>query len=116
MRWRVCRILVIFVRQGPTGKLGGVQMKKWRVLGILAVGALITGAGVAAAGNFTSSAQSDFYASGEHQFYMWCPASGSHMATETGKNAEDAQLRLYETSKAAGHSACWPVWQGRARV
>ncbi len=87
-----------------------------RALGILTAAVLFTGAGVAAAGNFTSSADTDFYASGEHQFYMWCPASGNYMATETGRNAEDAQLRLYEASKAAGHSGCWPVWQGRARV
>ena len=91
-------------------------MVKRRVLGILAACAIFTGAGVAAAGNFTSSAQSDYYAAGEHQFYMWCPASGNYMTTETGKDAEDAQLRLYEASKAAGHSGCWPVWQGRARV
>lgn len=91
-------------------------MTKWRVLGILAAGAIFTGAGVAAAGSFASSAQTDFYASGEHEFYMWCPASANFTATETGKNAEDAQLRLYEASIAAGHSACWPVWQGRAHV
>jgi hypothetical protein len=91
-------------------------MTKRRVLGILAAAAIFTGAGVAAAGNFTTSAQTDFYASGQHQFYLWCPASTSHMAAETGRNAEDAQLRLYEASKAAGHSACWPVWQGRAHI
>jgi hypothetical protein len=83
---------------------------------IVAAAALFTGAGVAAAGSFTSSAQTDFYAAGEHQFYMWCPASGNYMATETGKSAEDAQLRLYDAAKAAGHSACWPLWQGRAKV
>ncbi|HTT83197.1 MAG TPA: hypothetical protein VMF67_06935 [Rhizomicrobium sp.] len=87
-----------------------------RFLVILAAGAIFTGAGVAAAGNFTSSAQSDFYAPGEHQFYMWCPASEDYMATETGRNAEDAQLRLYDASKAAGRAGCWPVWQGRLRT
>jgi hypothetical protein len=87
-----------------------------RVLGVLAAAIIFTGAGVAAAGSFTSSADSDFYAAGEHQFYMWCPASGNYMTTETGANAEDAQLRLYNAAKAAGHNACWPVWQGRARV
>jgi hypothetical protein len=86
-----------------------------RILGALAAAAIFTGAGVAAAGNFTSSAQTDFYAPGEHQFYVWCPASGNYMATETGRNAEDAQLRLYDVSKAAGHAACWPLWQGRVR-
>lgn len=87
-----------------------------RVLVSLAAAAILTGAGVAAAGSFTSSAQTDYYASGEHQFYMWCPASTNYMATETGKDAEDAQLRLYESAKATGHSACWPVWQGRAHI
>ena len=87
-----------------------------RVLVILAAAAMFTGAGVAAAGNFTSSAGTDYYAAGEHQFVMWCPASGNYMATETGKNAEDAQLRLYDAAKSAGHNGCWPVWQGRARV
>jgi hypothetical protein len=93
-----------------------LTMTKLRVLGILAAAAIFTGAGVAAAGSFTSSAQADFYASGEHQFYMWCPASANFTATETGKNAEDAQLRLYNASIAAGRSGCWPVWQGRAHV
>jgi hypothetical protein len=87
-----------------------------RVLVILAAAAILTGAGVAAAGSFASSAQTDYYAGGEHQFVMWCPASGNYMATETGKDAEDAQLRLYDAAKATGHSACWPVWQGRVRA
>jgi hypothetical protein len=91
-------------------------MTKWHVLGILAAGVIFTGAGVAAAGNFTSSAQTDFYASGEHQFYMWCPTSRSYLTTEAGSNAEDAQLRLYDASRTAGHNACWPVWQGRVRT
>jgi len=91
-------------------------MTKWRVLAVLAAGVMFVGAGVAAAGSFTSSAQSDFYAAGQHEFYMWCPASANYMTTETGRDAEDAQMRLYESSKAAGHTGCWPVWQGRARI
>jgi hypothetical protein len=35
------------------------------------------------------------------------------MAIEAGRDAEDAQLRLYQEAKAAGQTACWPVWQGR---
>ena len=35
------------------------------------------------------------------------------MATEYGKNAEDAQMKLYNAAKADGKSTCWPVWQGR---
>jgi hypothetical protein len=91
-------------------------MTKWRVPAILAASVIFIGAGVAAAGSFTSSAQTDFYAAGQHQLYMWCPASSDYMATETGRNAEDAQLRLYDASKAAGHARCWPVWQGRVRA
>lgn len=86
----------------------------WRVIGVMMAGAIF-GAGVAAAGSFTSSADTDFYASGHHQFYMWCPASKDYMATGTGRSAEDAQLRLYDASKATGHTSCWPVWQGRIR-
>jgi hypothetical protein len=35
------------------------------------------------------------------------------MATSSGRNAEDAQLKLYQSLKASGRSTCWPVWQGR---
>jgi hypothetical protein len=75
--------------------------------------AAMAGASIAAAGNFTTAAHSDFYSGGRHQFYVWCGGTGDHMAIEAGKDAEDAQLRLYQQSKAAGHTACWPVWQGR---
>ena len=30
-----------------------------------------------------------------------------------GKNAEDAQMKLYDSVKAKGKNSCWPVWQGR---
>jgi hypothetical protein len=79
------------------------------VVGCLA----LAGASIAAAGNFTTAARSDFYSAGRHQFYVWCGGAGDHMAIESGSDAEDAQMRLYEQSKAAGHTACWPVWQGR---
>ena len=75
--------------------------------------AALTGASIAAAGNFSTAAQSDYYSPGRHQFYLWCGGSGDRMAIESGKDAEDAQLRLYEATKAAGHTSCWPVWQGR---
>ncbi|HEX3666428.1 MAG TPA: hypothetical protein VHU23_14480 [Rhizomicrobium sp.] len=91
-------------------------MTKWRVLGLLTAATIFTAAGMATASNFTSSAQTDYYAPGAHQFYMWCPASSNYMAMETGKSAEDAQLRLYDAAKATGRNGCWPVWQGRARV
>jgi hypothetical protein len=87
-----------------------------RVLGGVAGAMLFAAAGVAAAGNFASSAHSDFFASGKHQFYVWCAGSADYMATATGRDAEDAQLRLYGAIKASGHSTCWPVWQGRVRT
>ncbi len=87
-----------------------------RILGAVTCGLIFIAAGVAAAGNFSSSAQTDFFSPGKHQFYVWCPGSADYLASETGKNAEDAQLRLYSAGKAMGHSACWPLWQGRART
>jgi hypothetical protein len=87
-----------------------------RVLGAMAGGAIFIAAGVAAAGGSMSSAQNDYYSSGEHEFYVWCPGATDYMATESGRNAEDAQLRLYDASKAAGHASCWPVWQGRVHT
>lgn len=75
--------------------------------------AVVAGASIAAAGNFTTAAHSDYYSAGRHQFYVWCGGAGDHMAIESGRDAEDAQMRLYGESKAAGHTACWPVWQGR---
>ena len=47
------------------------------------------------------------------EYGIWCGGWGDHTAIEAGKDAEDAQMRLYQASKAAGHTACWPVWQGR---
>jgi len=88
-------------------------MKIRRIWAAVLVGAAMAGASIAAAGNFTTAAHSDFYSAGRHQFYVWCGRTGNHMAIEAGKDAEDAQLRLYGAAKATGHTACWPVWQGR---
>lgn len=76
-------------------------------------GVLFAAAGVAAASNFSSDRQVDFYAEGTHQFYVWCAGAGDYSATSQGMNAEEAQLSLYRSIKAAGKPACWPVWQGR---
>lgn len=84
-----------------------------RMIAAAVGGVIFAAAGVAVAANFLSSAQTDFYAPGKHQFYVWCSGSSDYMATEAGANAEDAQMKLYDASKAAGHSTCWPVWQGR---
>jgi hypothetical protein len=87
-----------------------------RVLAAAAGALIAAGAGMAAAGNFASSAHSDYFAAGQHQFYVWCAGSSDFMATESGSNAEDAQLRLYDAFKAKGRATCWPLWQGRLRT
>ena len=85
----------------------------FRVLAAAVGGVLFAAAGVAAAGNFSSDRQVDFFAEGTHQFYVWCGTGGDYVATAEGMNAEDAQMKLYGEAKAAGKTACWPVWQGR---
>ena len=84
-----------------------------RVLGAAAGGVMVAIAGVAVAANFTSNRQSDFFASGKHQFYVWCAGGSDYMAVQSGASAEDAQMRLYNRAKTAGKTSCWPVWQGR---
>jgi hypothetical protein len=84
-----------------------------RILGAAVAGVIVAVAGVAFAANFASSARTDFYAPGQHQFYVWCAGGSDYMATATGADAEDAQMKLYDTIKAHGHSTCWPVWQGK---
>jgi hypothetical protein len=84
-----------------------------RVLAAAVGGVMVAVAGVAVAANFTSQGRNDFFSPGKHQFYVWCASGKDYMATETGKNAEDAQMRLYNAVKAKGNSTCWPVWQGR---
>jgi hypothetical protein len=84
-----------------------------RILGAAAGGVIFAVAGVAVASNFLSNGQSAFYAPGKHQFYVWCAGATDYMATEAGSNAEDAQMRLYNATKATGRTSCWPVWQGR---
>jgi len=84
-----------------------------RILVAAVGGVLFAAAGVAAAGNFSSDRQVDFFAKGTHQFYVWCGGKGDYLASTEGSNAEDAQMRLYNQAKKAGKLACWPVWQGR---
>ncbi len=84
-----------------------------RVLGAAVGGVMVAVAGVALAANFTSSKQADFFASGRHQFYVWCAGGTDFMAMQNGASAEDAQMRLYNDEKRAGKTNCWPVWQGR---
>jgi heme exporter protein D len=84
-----------------------------RVLVAAVGGVLFAAAGVAAAGNFSSDRQVDFFAKGTHQFYVWCAGQADYLATAKGANAEEAQMTLYRQIKAEGKTACWPVWQGR---
>jgi hypothetical protein len=84
-----------------------------RIVGAAVGGVLVAIAGVAVASNFTSSKQTDFYAPGKHQFYVWCAGGSDYVTTANGQNAEDAQMKLYDANKAHGRSTCWPVWQGR---
>ena len=76
-------------------------------------GVLLAVASVAFGANFSSSKQVDFFASGQHQFYVWCAGGQDYTAMARGSNAMDAQMKLYNGAKAAGHNTCWPVWQGR---
>jgi len=78
-----------------------------------AVGLMVTAAGVAVAENLVSDKQTDFFASGNHRFYVWCSDGGDYVAIQRGSSAEDAQTRLYDSVKAHGRPACWPVWQGK---
>lgn len=88
-------------------------MKALRIgFGLLAFAGLAA-AGVAVAANLTSSRHGDYYSPGRHQFYVWCAGNGGHAVVQNGLSADDAQDKLYAAEKAAGHSACWPVWQGR---
>ena len=84
-----------------------------RVIVAVIGGIIFVAAGVAVAANVMSNRQVDFFASGTHQFYVWCAGGKDHIATVQGANAEDAQLKLYNEEKAKGHSRCWPVWQSR---
>ena len=84
-----------------------------RILAASIAGILFAAAGVAAASNFASDHQPDYFARGTHQFYVWCADGHSYLTRAPGSDAEDAQLNLYASVKAGGRRNCWPVWQGR---
>jgi hypothetical protein len=84
-----------------------------RILGAAVAGVIFAVAGVAVAANLSSSARTDFYSPGKHQFYVWCAGGQDYMASVNAQNAEQAQMKLYDSNKAHGHSSCWPVWQGK---
>jgi hypothetical protein len=87
-------------------------MKLSSILGA-AAGVVIVAAGVAFAASYASVHQTDYFAPGRHQFYVWCAGGSDFRTTETGLSAQDAQMKLYQAEKAAGRASCWPVWQGR---
>ena len=89
-------------------------MKITSVVGA-AVASVIVAAGIAVAGNFSSSKNVDFDAAGTHQFYVWCSTGGDYTTTQYGSSADNAQTKLYDAIKKSGRSACWPVWQGRLK-
>lgn len=74
---------------------------------------LFAAAGIALAGNFSTERPGAFFAAGMHKFYVWCQGTHDYEATTYGANAEAAQMKLYNDAKAAGHTSCWPVWQGK---
>lgn len=94
----------------------GKGMRVKRVVAMAIGGVILAAAGVALAANMTSSSsQSDYFAPGKHNFYVWCAHGADYRATSVGASAEDAQIRLYDKVKASGKTTCWPVWQGRVQ-
>ena len=88
-------------------------MSAIRVLAAAVGGVLFAAAGVAAAGNFASDRQVDFFAKGSHQFYVWCGKGGDYVGDQRGDQRRRAQMKLYSAAKAAGsRPRRWPVWQG----
>jgi hypothetical protein len=100
-------------REEPEKGIPEQGMRINSVVGAAVAGLIIAAASIAMAGNSTSTKHEDFAAAGTHQFYVWCSGAPDFMATEYGSSAADAQMRLYEESKKAGMTTCWPVWQGR---
>jgi len=84
-----------------------------RVVAAALGGIVVAVAGVALAANLTSSKQADFFASGQHQFYVWCAGGTDFTTLQAGASAADAQMKLYNAEKRSGKTNCWPVWQGR---
>lgn len=84
-----------------------------RVVAAAIGGIIVAVTGVALAANFTSTRQTDFFAPGKHQFYVWCAGGSDYTAYRQGQSAEDAQMKLYNDVKASGKTNCWPVWQGK---
>jgi hypothetical protein len=102
-----------FLIRWSVGVSWGRKMATNRIFGGVFAGLLIIAAGVAVADSLASAKPTDFFAPGKHQFYVWCARGGDYVTVQTGTSAEDAQMKLYDATKAKGHSTCWPVWQGR---
>ena len=88
-------------------------MKTTRILAAAVGGVIVAVAGVAVAANMSSGGQVAFYQPGQHEFHVWCAGGADYTAVGSGKNAEDAQMKVYDSAKAHGRTSCWPVWQRR---
>ena len=53
-----------------------------RIVGAAVAGVMVAIAGVAAASSYSSSAHTAFFASGNHQFYVWCAGGTDYMAQQ----------------------------------
>src|SRR5260370_38982228 len=62
---------------------GQIKMKNRRIWVAVLTAAAITGTSMAVAGNFSSSAHSDFFSPGKHQFYVWCGGPGDHTSMQS---------------------------------
>jgi hypothetical protein len=99
--------------EGSADILAEIMMPK-RTLVVVIGASLCAAAGMATASGFYLDQQMDYFASGKHLFYVWCPGADNYRATADGANGQDAQMRLYAETKAIGRK-CWPVWQGHVR-
>ena len=67
----------------------GARRMPVRVIVAVIGGIIFVAAGVAVAANIASNRQVDFFASGTHQFYVWCAGGKDYVASAEGVNAED---------------------------
>lgn len=90
-------------------------MKIQHLLAGIAGSALFATACMAATSNITSSHRTDYYASGKHQFYVWCATGNDRIAFQDGATAMDAQAKLAQSGVAAAQGGCQLTWQGRIK-
>lgn len=104
------------------------KMKQHRKLGgalrlSVATAMLAMGAGAMASAqesqptpleSLDGSFETGAYASGTHEFYMYCvPPVADYYTQSQGSDYKDAQMKAYEQAKQQqGGIKCWPVWRG----